>query len=369
MRLTISRWAGLAGLLVSTMSVPAQAQHAHDEVREAGGIYYDLDLELQNNLTTRATDGNRRNNLNAEVEAALRYQASQTMSLNLGLKFEQVEDPDAGRDEAFEKHGAFVESLTVNYEQEDFALYAGKFTPNFGLAWDVAPGIYTKEFAENDYELSERWGFGGKIGVPGGPFGHLDLSASAFFADRTTLSNSVFSKRGRTTKASGGPSNTGDFSSFAVALDGHEVPWFDSLEYQLAFVHQGKGEGNSSDEQGMVASASFTRPLIGPVTVSPFLEYALFTGRAGVRDRDQKNLTGAARFDYEAWNLTFGYGRRHVKETGAADATDELMQATVGYAFANGLRLDAGYGHFDDDGVVSDIIGFKLSYELAGRLR
>ena len=35
----------------------------------------------------------------------------------------------------------------------------------------------------------------------------------------------------------------------------------------------------------------------------------------------------------------------------------------------HGLRLDAGYGHFDDDGVVSDIIGFKLSYELAGRLR
>jgi hypothetical protein len=344
------------------------AQHAHDLTREAGGIYYDLDMELQNDLTTRATNGNRRDNLKAEIEAALRYQATQTMSLNLGLKLEQVSDPDDGRDEAFEKHGAFVDSVTVNYERDGFALYAGKFTPNFGLAWDVAPGIYTKEFAESDYELAERWGLGGKIGVPGGPFGHLDLSASAFFRDRTVLSNSLFNSRGRTTKASGGPGNTGDFSSFALALDGHEVPWFDSLEYQIAVVHQGKGEGDSADEQGVVASASFTWPLMGGVSVSPLVEYALFSGRGGVRDRDQQNLTSAARFDYEAWNLTFGYGRRHVKETGLDAATDELRQLTVGYAFDNGLRLDAGYGHFDDSGVLSDIFGIKLSFELAGRL-
>lgn len=58
-----------------------------------------------------------------------------------------------------------------------------------------------------------------------------------------------------------------------------------------------------------------------------------------------------------------------MKETGLDGATDELMQATLGYAFDNGLRLDAGYGDFDDDGVVSDMIGFKLSYELARRLR
>lgn len=369
MRLTNPRLAGFAGLLASAISQPALAQHAHDETREAGGVYYDLDMELQNDLTTRATDGNRRDNLKAEIEAALRYQATQTMSFNLGLKLEQVNDPDAGKDEAFEKHGAFIESLTVNYDSEDFGLYAGKFTPNFGVAWDVAPGIYTKEFAKNDYELSERWGLGGSIGLPAGTLGHLDLSASVFFADRTVLSDSVLSRRGRTTKASGGPSNTGDFSSFAVAIDGHEVPWFETLEYQLAFVHQGKGEGNTADEQGVVASASFTWPLIGAVSFSPLVEYAVFNGRDGTRARDQQNLTGAARFDYEAWNLTLGYGRRHVKEAGLDDATDELMQLTVGYAFDNGVTLDAGYGHFDDSGVVSDMIGFKLSFELAGRLR
>lgn len=293
-----TRLAAMAGLLAGAVSGPALAQHAHDEPREVGGLYYDLDLELQNDLTTRATDGNRRNNLKAEIEAALRYQATESMSFNLGLKLEQVNDPAAGEDEAFERHGAFVESLTVNYDSQGVGLYAGKFTPNFGVAWDVAPGIYTKEFAESDYELSERWGVGGSIGVPGGPFGHLDLSASAFFTDRTALSNSLFSRRGRTTKAAGGPSNTGDFSSFALALDGHEVPWFDTLEYQVAFVHQGKSQGNTADEQGVVASASFTWPLIGGVSLSPLLEYAVFNGREGVRDRDQQNLTGAARFDY-----------------------------------------------------------------------
>lgn len=359
----------LAGLLASAFGEPALAQHAHDDAREAGGIYYDLDLELQNDLTAHATDGNERNNLKSEIEAGLRYQATSALSLNLGLKLEQIADPDAGRDEAFEKHGAFVERLTVNYDSDAFSLYAGKFTPNFGVAWDIAPGIYTKEFAESDYELSERWGFGGSVGLPGGAFGHLDLSASAFFADRTVLSDSLFSRRGRTTKAAGGPSNTGDFSSFAVAIDGHEVPWFESLEYQLAFVQQGKGEGDSSDERGVVASVSFTLPLIGETTITPLVEYAAFDGRAGVRDRDQRNWTAAARFDYDAWNLTLGYGRRQVRESGLDDATDELHQLTVGYKFANGLGLDAGYGRFDEDSVVSDIIGFKLSYELAGQLR
>lgn len=358
----------LAGsLMLAVCEVPASA-HEAEERAEPGAISYDLSVEAQNDYATHASDGNARNNLKSEINLGLGYQATETLSLNLGLKLEQVNDPDAGEDEYFEKHGAFVESLTVNYDKDGLSLYAGKFTPNFGHAWDASPGIYTKEFAK-DYELAERWGLGGGIGLPGGPLGEVTLSASAFFADRTVLSDSLFSRRGRTTKASGGPSNTGDLSSFAVALDGAEVPWFETLEYQIAFVHQGKGQGDSDDEQGVVAHAAFTMPFIGEIALSPMVEYALFEGQGGLQGRDRQNLTAAARFDYEAWNLTLGYGRRHVRETGFDDATDELMQLTVGYAFDNGITLDAGYGRFDDSSVVSDIIGFKLSFDLAGRLR
>jgi hypothetical protein len=358
----------LAGsLMLAVCEVPALA-HETEERPESGAISYDLGVEVQNDYAAHASDGNARNNLTSEINLGLGYQATESLSFNLGLKMEQVGDPDAGHDEYFEKHGAFVESLTVNYEADDVSLYAGKFTPNFGHAWDTSPGIYTKEFAK-DYELSERWGLGGGLGLPGGPLGEITLSASAFFADRTVLSDSLFSRRGRTTKASGGPSNTDDLSSFAVALDGAEVPGFETLEYQIAFVHQGKGQGDSDDEQGVVAHAAFTIPFIGDVTLSPMVEYALFDGQSGMRGRDRQNLTAAARFDYVAWNLTFGYGRRHISETGLDDATDELMQLTVGYAFANGVTLDAGYGRFDEDSVVSDIIGLKLSFDLAGRLR
>ncbi|MDB5551902.1 MAG: hypothetical protein JWL86_1886 [Rhizobium sp.] len=343
--------------------VVASAHGGGDEAPQPGQLSLDLDVELQNDYTTHTSDNNERNNLKTQIELGLGYQLTNELSLNLGLKLEQIGDPDAGKNEYFEKHGAYVETLTVNYAKDDLSLYAGKFTPNFGLAWGISPGIYTKEFAEKDYELSERLGFGGGFDVDGGAAGRLNLSTSTFFKDRTVLSNSVITSRGRTTEASGGPSNTGDFASFAVGIDGYEVPWFETLEYHVAFVHQGKGEGDTDDEQGIVAAAHFTVPLTAQIDFTPFTEYAAFMGRSGVRDRDQQNLTLAARFDYRAWNLTFGHSTRRVQETGLDDTTDYLHQVSIGYAFANGLNLDVGYGKFDDASVLSDVVGFKLSYE------
>lgn len=358
-----------ACVLALAFAWPAVAQeHHHDEEREPGGLYYDADMELQSDWRASSSDGNRRNNVKSEIEAGLIYQATPELSLNLGLKFEQVKDPAAGKDAVLEGHGLFVEKATVEYSSEAFTAFAGKFTPNFGLAWDIAPGLYTKEFAENDYELAERWGFGGAVGVPGGALGHLDISASAFFVDRTLLSNSLFSQRGRTTKDDGGPANTSGLSSFTVAIDGHEVPSLDTLEYQLAYVQQAKGRGDSSVERGLSSSLYFTAPLGEEWELTPFLEYAYFNGRDGEKGRDQHNLTAAARFDHGQWNFVGGYGRRYLSDNGT-DSVDELYQLTGGYRFANGLALNMGYGRFDEEGVVADIIGFKLSYELAGRLR
>ena len=76
--------------------------------------------------------------------------------------FEPVQDPDPGDDRFLEDHGLYAEELFVNYETGHFAGYAGKFNPSFGTAWDLAPGIFGTDLAE-DYEITERIGLGGAL--------------------------------------------------------------------------------------------------------------------------------------------------------------------------------------------------------------
>ena len=53
-------------------------------------------------------------------------------------------------------------SADDQFDTEHFSLFAGKFNPAFGLGFDLAPGIYGEDHPE-DYELTERIGFGGSV--------------------------------------------------------------------------------------------------------------------------------------------------------------------------------------------------------------
>ena len=171
----------------------------------------ELSIEIEDDWTYRSDDPDAEfNDLYPTVILGTNVAFTETISLNFEATMEPVEDPTGDR--AFQDLGGYLNIATINYDGEVISAYAGKFTPNFGIAWDIAPGIFGTNLNE-DYELAEMIGVGGGFHFEAA--GEHTLTASTFFQDTTFLSNSVGNKRGPVRLSDGGPGNTEDFSSFA----------------------------------------------------------------------------------------------------------------------------------------------------------
>lgn len=361
---------GAATLLAAGLNSVASAADMDDEAPLAPGILaITVPMELQNDWTARTSPGGgERLNLSTKIEPEITFQATRELSFLLGVTLEQIRVPDRGEDEAFENQALFLKTLTANYEAGPFALYAGKFTPNFGRAWDIAPGIYGNRFAK-DYEFAERWGAGGSVAIDETPVGDLEFSASVFMVDRTALSDSWITRRGRTTQADGGSGNTDSPRSFAVALDGGNLPALDSLSYHLGYTQQARGEGDTGTLRGLVAGAQVTLPIAGALAATPLLEWAGFDNFGGVRGADRTVWTAAVQFDYGPWQLVTAYAKRNVSGPDGVGDGDRSLQITGGYNFDNGLLAELGWWRVEEAGESADIIGMRLSYAFGTQLR
>ena len=121
----------------------------------------------------------------------------------------------------FAKHPLLVEQLTINFENENYSIYAGKFNPAVGFDYHNFPGIFGYQVIES-YLIRERIGLGAKFRQDAGDLGQHTLNFSSFFADTTALSNSILFQRGTTSKKDGGLSNTEDFRSYSISLNGSD---------------------------------------------------------------------------------------------------------------------------------------------------
>lgn len=361
---------GAATLMAAGLtSVAWAADKDEDGPLEPGTLAIRVPTELQNDWTARTSPGGgERLNLSTKIEPELTFQATREISFLLGITLEQLRMPDRGQDEAFENEALYVKTLTANYETGPFALYAGKFTPHFGRAWDLAPGIYSDRFAK-DYEFAERWGAGASVATDATPLGEMTFSASAFFLDRTALSNSWITRRGRTTEGDGGPGNTESPRSFAVALDGTSIPGLDGLDYHLGYTQQAKGEGDTGTLRGVVAGAQFATPVIGALAMTPLLEWAAFDNFGGVRGAGRTLWTAAVQFDYGPWQLVTAYAKRARSGPDGIADRDRSLEVSGGYNFANGLLAELGWWRVEQAGESADIFGMRLSYEFGTQLR
>ncbi|MDP6121526.1 MAG: hypothetical protein QF450_09030, partial [Rhodospirillales bacterium] len=242
-------------------------------------------------------------------------------------------------------HGLYAEEVYAAFafsagEDSSIEIKGGKFTQNFGVAWDVAPGVYGTDFAE-DYELAERIGIGGALTFDSEAIGETTLSASTFFKDTSVFSESVIRNRGRTRFADGGPSNTEKPNSFAVALDGAPsgVP---GLSYHISVARQAQGQGDTAAENGVAAAAQYTATA-GAVEISPILELVYFDGAGGTAGVHQHYVTPGASVGWNGWNVTLSHTSRLTHEASGADLHDAMVQVSAGYEFESGSTADVGY--------------------------
>lgn len=321
-----------------------------------------VDIEIQNDGNFASDDSaNELNDLYTTTEPAVGLFILPGLSIQSGLVFEPVVDPDPGDDRFFEQHGLYVEQLYMLFEQPAFALFGGKFNPGFGISWDAAPGIYGTEVAEDSYEQTERVGFGGALifggeGIGGEGFGEHSLAAQTFFADTSVLSESLGKNRGRTRLSSGGPANSEDLSSFSVTLDGLFPDLPGAPGYHLGFIRNEGGRGDPEDEYGFAAALFGEIDLDEEIALAPLVE-VVHLENAGATGDDQQVVTGGATLTYGPWNLALS----HSSLFGDGDDVDR-SQVSVGYSFDFGLNVDLGYKRDETGGVETHTVGLLLHY-------
>ena len=320
------------------------------------------------------------------------YNLNKNLSLLTDIK---IEGESAGHshggttivpeDKIFEDHKLFINKLILSYSTDSgITLYGGKFNPSVGLDYHVFPGIWGYQKAE-EYAIVERLGYGIALKQNFEDLGTHKLDVSTFFKDTTSLSNSVITDRGKTKKSDGGVSNTQDFSSYSISLEGKNFfslsnNFVDGLSYKLGHAKQSKATKNlgsnsanssaindntalTNDEKRSSISLmhkSLIAPNLSMRILTEFMKIEHLTGEDG-HDRDY--MTTGLDLYYKKFNV----GGTYTQETNEAAEEDEAIddkvyQVSVGYLVNNNLHFHVGYKKADEENEIKHTLGAMIQY-------
>ncbi|MGB4056607.1 MAG: hypothetical protein WBK77_00810 [Alphaproteobacteria bacterium] len=321
-------------------------------------------FELENDWNFDSDDEDSEiNNTYLNVEPYIVLSLTDKLAIESTLVFEQVQDLDPGEDGFFDNEGLYVEQLMLSYTDEHFSVFAGKYGPTFGTAWDLTPGVYGVDFAE-DYELAEKIGGGASCTFGNDATGEHTITGNVFFADTTFLSDSTITRRGDLDESDGGISNTEDLSSFSLTLDSENVFAVEGLNTHLGYRNQDEGDADVGldNESGYVAGVNYTFPLSDRVEAMVLAEWAgIYDVDGASDDTNYLTLGGSVTIDGH-WNVAASYTARNTDVAGGGDVDDYLAQTSVGYQFDNGIAFDVGYSNREEASVETSTVGALLSY-------
>ncbi len=313
--------------------------------------------EIENDFTTSADDPEAEiNDLFPTIEPALSLRLNEAFSVNVSAVIEPVLDPVDDR--TFKDIGGYVDTLFMQYESSIASIALGKLGVPFGVAWDIAPGIYGTGFPE-DYETAEQIGSVISAPIPVLP-GVPTLSVSAFFADTTALSESVGENRGRTRKSDGGVGNTESLENFAVSLDGGLA----GTTYSLGFRRLAAGEGDPEDEYGVAFGLARTIDLGEDMSLEALGEIVHFINTGGAAEENSLYLTLGAALTKGDWTGSAVYALRSFEDAN----TDRMATVGLEYAIAEGVSFGVAYRYGREDEEISHIQGALLAVEFEGIL-
>lgn len=354
------RTASVLALLTSLSAANVIAADKTEENTSANYPYIEgeLGLEVGDDLTYRSTDpANELNDLFFTGELAVKFALAEWLAINVGLTMESVLDPTGDR--TFGDIGLYADTLNAEISIENLTIVGGKFGPGFGTAWDVTPGIYGADFAE-DYELSELLGFGFSYSIEGTSIGTIALGANVFFADTTIFSESAFTNRGRTRLADGGAGNTEKFDNFSLTFDVSDIPNAEGMALHIGYRHLSAGVGDISDENGLAAGFSHESELSNGMTLGLNGEVAYFDGFGGSGDDVLYAMAGLSLVS-GPWHGELAGSARNTHSFGGGSVHDQLVKVSAGYEFENGIDLSIGYKFDTDAGTRNHTVGFRLS--------
>ncbi|MDQ6434795.1 hypothetical protein RB623_12130 [Mesorhizobium sp. LHD-90] len=281
--------------------------------------------------------------LQPTITADLVLAPTDYLRLATSIITEPVVDPAPGQDAVFAGIGTYVAELYSMVETGPATTRLGKFDTIFSLVSEVAPGINSDDLA-SDFDADERLGGEFVLGFEGLGLNHA-LAATLFTTDRTILSESLFTNRGRTSLADGGAGNTNGLSSFSITLDGcegsgtAECYWDGEFGYRLGFRYQRAGqpteediedEVKSGDETAFLAAATKSFEL-DDMTLRLLGEVAFLRHFDGGED-DALSVTGSAALEVDALTYIASYTQQVNLVAGGTDTSEHLADFEVLYS-------------------------------------
>lgn len=350
-------------------------------------LAYSVSGELQDEwLFSARPAANEANDISPTLGATLDFRPVDDFSMIATVTTEAVRDREPGNDRAFQDIGTYLEELYGEARFNPVTFRFGKFSPIFGLATNEAPGFNATEFS-GDYDNEERWAAEAAVS-----FEALDMShqfgASIFTADRTALSESLFTNRGHLRLSDGGADNTSGLSSAALTLSGclggetDECYADGTFGYRLGLRHQKAGaasqdqldEGAAPRDELAFLAAATTRFEIADETVLRALSEVAYVDHLSGESADALIWTGTLELERESIAYSIGYSARQTFIPGAPDETDYLVDVAAFYTFNEDLallgeswKLGAGYTHLSAaGGETAHVATLRLSFEIEG---
>lgn len=371
----------IAALLCSAfISGSALADDDDDDDAGAPAISYpylkgDLEIELQSDNTFRADEKDEEvSESESEVTLSVGLFFNENFSINSTLVLEPVKEVE-GEDSHFENNGIYAEELYGKFSLGRFALFGGKFNVNYGKAWDLAPGIYGTDFAEDGYEITERIGFGATAEKNAGGLGEITVTAAIFKSDISSLSNSFVNNRGQLDVDDGGFGNTDNLENFSFAIDGSKIPALPGVSYHVGYIHQGKGRigdleaddfARLDDQNGFVFGLYGEREY-NNVKFEFIGEFAYFDNYIIEEEEAVENiyfLTLGGKVGVNKFNVAVSYTYRPYELVDGDEFEDHLATISAGYEVRDDLLLEVGYRYQTNEEQDAHTVGVKLTKEI-----
>ncbi|MGQ0485501.1 MAG: hypothetical protein ACT4SY_09145 [Hyphomicrobiales bacterium] len=371
---------------VAAWAAASSAARAEDCAAPCLG--YAFSSEFQGDWIVRSNpSSNQSYDLQLAADWEIYLALTEEMKLVTAIASEPVKDRAPGEDRIFADLGTFVEKLYAEFDLEPLTVKLGKFEPVQGWASPELNGIHATDLAGN-LDTEERWGVETGFAFAAAGLDHL-LTASLFSIDRTALSESIFTNRGRTALSDGGAGNTKGISSLALYLSGcaeaepEDCYSEGSYGYRLGFRYQKAGRATQEqidlgitpdDEVGIVADA------IRSVRLDSDMTLRLLGEAANLRDFEDGDgdaliATLSAALDRGPWTYEATYSQqRNFSSKAEGGNTGHLADVTAIYRFGEDAtffgeawQAAAGYSYSRDaEGETVHTIALKVTVDYAG---
>ncbi len=287
----------------------------------------------------------------------------------INYRVEQVRQQSV-EDKNYGGNGAYLREMRFGYNDKNFALYAGKFRPFFGIAWRNGRNNwmdYTQNNQEqfdynntrglwNDY-IASGYAQTEKLGVSSvvkagnaKTVGRYELGLSFFTNDRKNFDNSLINQRVSASKSDALPGDTRSLKSYVASLDvSFDFAPDEKLFYRFAYIDLAVNSlassvdaGKIGDQKGFSAAMNYQYPFSQDFNLNGLAEYVSMKNVGGNSDVDDKYLTTSLVANiYQNWNVTTAYANRANQHFAQNGYDQNMSEISAGYRFDKNLFFDS----------------------------